>query len=97
MLCLCLQLLTLFGASRRVLITVGWIKGAENHMADAISRAFQVPNGSELHRQLLQSSCTRLELPALFTQAIGDASRMRLCETFHIARLVRTLLDGENL
>jgi hypothetical protein len=96
LLCLCLQLLTLLGASRRVLITVGWIKGAENHMADAISREFQVPNGNALHQQLLQSPCTRLDIPTHFTQAIRDASRMRLCETFHIARLVRTLLVGKN-
>jgi hypothetical protein len=48
-----LQLLTLLGASRRVLVTVGWIEGVRNIMADAISRNFLVTNGVALKDGLL--------------------------------------------
>ena len=94
--CMLTQMLTLLGASRRVLVTVGWIAGEENIMADAISRLFNVPNGPQLQQELQQSACRQVFVPRTFMTALETASEMRQCLTSQIAQLVHTVLDGAN-
>lgn len=93
-----LQLLTLLGASRRVLFTVGWIKGARNVMADAISRQFLVTNGDNLQATLLHqtATCPQAFLHPTFSQGIKTVSRLRHNETSTIIRCVHTVMVGIN-
>jgi hypothetical protein len=92
-----LQLLSLLGASRRILITVGWIKGVRNVQADAISRRFQVPNGAALQSALLlETSCQWTPLPADLLPAMKSVSEMSHNETSTTIRWVRTILAGVN-
>jgi hypothetical protein len=90
-----LQLLTLLGASRRVLITVGWIEGVRNVMADAISRRFQVSNGIALQSGLLaDSTCPHSRMPQVFSTAISAVSVMLRNETSTTIRCVHTVMAG---
>jgi hypothetical protein len=90
-----LQLLTLLGASRRVLITVGWIEGVRNVMADAISRRFQVSNGIALQSGLLaDSTCPHSQMPQAFSTAISAVSVMLRNETSTTIRCVHTVMAG---
>jgi hypothetical protein len=92
-----LQLLSLLGTSRRVLITVGWIKGIRNVMADAISRNFLVLNGDALKNGLLANTkCPRAPTPRALSSAIKAVSAMRYHETSTIIRWLHTVMAGES-
>jgi hypothetical protein len=45
--CYFTQTLSLLGATRKVLLTVGWVAGVRNPVADSISRFFQVTDGPQ--------------------------------------------------
>ena len=94
--CFLTQLLTLMGASRRTLITVGWVAGVRNPTADAISRDFKVPQGEHYRALLACPPHRRLPLPPAFMTGIMRASEMWHCKTFEIAQSARTVLDGIN-
>jgi hypothetical protein len=95
---LILQLLTLLGTSRRILITVGWIKGVRNVMADAISRNFLVSNGDALKRGLLANTkCpSRAPTPRNLSSAIKAVSAMKHHETSTIIRWLHIVMAAES-
>jgi hypothetical protein len=92
LLCFLLQVLTLAAAYRRVLISVGWIKGERNVMADAVSRNFIVPNGARIRESL------PLQLivypPRGLSRAIKIVSSLRRNATSVITQCVHTVLAG---
>jgi len=94
--CYLTQMLTLLGASRRVLITVGWVQGVRNTIADAISRNFNVPSGPQIQQQLNQPPYRHVEVPSTFINGICRVSKMSHCTTYEIAQIVRTVLVGES-
>ena len=92
--CFLTQMLTLLGASRRILITVGWVEGVRNPIADAISRNFNVKSGSQIQDQLNHPPYHHVPVSPAFISGITHASSMLQCETFAIAQSVRTVLAG---
>ena len=94
--CYLIQMLTLLGASRRILITVGWVEGVRNPIADAISRDFNVPSGSQIQDQLNHPPYRHVQVSPTFISGISHASLMSQCKTYKIAQLVRIVLAGKN-
>jgi hypothetical protein len=94
--CFATQMLTLLAASRRVLITVGWVEGVRNSNADAISRYFDVPQGSHYFNLLQSPTYRQLSLPPPFLQSIVNVCSMSHSATFRSAQLARIALDGVN-
>ena len=92
--CLLLQVVTLSSAARRILVTVGWIQGVENHIADAISRNFQVTNGSNIKRRLTASSAQCVLPPPTFAAGIVNVSSMSRCGALQTLPAVHTIILG---
>jgi hypothetical protein len=92
--CLLLQILTLAAAAKRILITVGWLPGVRNVIADAISRAFKVPHGDVIRQELDSSLSQQFLPPEEFSAILSLASATRLSGALTLLPEVRTLLRG---
>jgi hypothetical protein len=92
LLCFLLQVLTLAAAYRRVLVTVGWIKGEVNIVADAISRNFLVPSGTQIRRSLPLNQC--VHPPKGLSRCIKTVSSLRHNVTSVSTRCAHIVLAG---
>jgi hypothetical protein len=92
--CFFTQVLSLLGASRRVLITVGWVAGERNPWADALSRFFSVPDGPQYLSRLQDPKYRHLYPPQEFLDAITTVCRSSPLKTSTFTQCVRTTLGG---
>ena len=89
-----LQVFSNLQVAHQCLITLGHIKGVDNVQADAASRDFDCPRGSELREELEKS--TRLTASDDFLRALAAASRLPASDTSGIHLLVHNLVHNTN-
>ena len=87
-----LQLTSHLQIQRRCVVTRAHLKGELNTIADAISRDFQCPNGSQCSKIL--STVPRLHSQPAWMTTLVDMSQVLFVDTWQIALAALTALDG---